>query len=325
LALRPDRPQTRAEQLAQRAVAQQDAFLREVDDALREDEMFGAFRRYGKPVGAAVALGLAALAGGLWYNNHREAQKAEQAEQLTLALDKIDGAQTDAAYAQLGQLARDGNAGPQTAARLLQAAMTARKGQVDSAAGMFDAIAADTSVAKPFRDLATVRGTALRFDKLKPEDVIARLKPLAAPGDAWFGSAGELLADAYLRQGRKDLAGPLLVAIARDEHASDSLRARTRQLAGLLGFDAIDDIARAPSENAAPAAGAPQPGAAGPQPQPAAIPQQTAPQPVRAASHTSAPIDAGPISVTLPSNPVPAPKPAAPAPAAPAPAATPTP
>jgi hypothetical protein len=36
LALRPTRPQTRAEQLAARGL-QTDAFMREVDDALRED------------------------------------------------------------------------------------------------------------------------------------------------------------------------------------------------------------------------------------------------------------------------------------------------
>ncbi|MBU6267078.1 MAG: tetratricopeptide repeat protein [Sphingomonadales bacterium] len=321
MALRPDRPQNRAEQLAQRAVSQQDAFLREVDDALREDQMFGAFRRYGKPIGAAVVLGLTALAGGLWYNSHREAQKAEQAEQLVLALDKIDGAQPDAAYAQLGELAKNGNAGSQTAARLLQAAIAGRKGQVDAAAGMYEAIAVDTAVAKPFRDLALVRGMALRFDKLRPEEVVARLKPLAVPGGAWFGSAGELLAAAYLKQGRKDLAGPLLVAISKDAHASDSLHARTRQLAGLLGYDAIDDIAKPSEQGAAPAAGAPQPVPAGPQPQTTA-PQPAAPQPAprATAARAAAPVDAGPISVNLPST-----APAAPKPAPAAPAAMPTP
>jgi hypothetical protein len=75
----------------------------------------------------------------------------------------------------------------------------------------------------------------------------------------WFGPAGELLALAYLKQGNKDLAGALFGAIAKDKDVPDTLKARARQMAGLLGFDAVDDIARAP----APAAGAP---AAAPQP-----------------------------------------------------------
>jgi hypothetical protein len=61
-------------------------------------------------------------------------------------------------------------------------------------------------------------------------------------GNAWFGSAGELVANAYLDQGKPEQAGPLLVAIAQDETVPQSLRARMLQLAGRYGFDAIDDV-----------------------------------------------------------------------------------
>jgi len=339
LALRPTRPLSHAEQIAQRDAAQNDAFLREVDDALREDQVFGVFQRHGKPIAAAVVLGLAALAGGLWWNNHREAQRAERAEQLVIALDKLESGQTDAAYATLAPLAKDGGDGSQAAARLLQAAIAGRKGNVDAAAALYQAVAADSSAPKPYRDLATVRGVALRFDHMTPEDVVARLKPLAAPGDPWFGNAGELLAVAHLKQGHKDLAGPLLVAIARDTRVSESLRGRTRQLAGLLGFDSIDDIAKAPQQGGGAAqGGAPQGGpapAAMPQPgqiqpgqaqpgQPAMVPAPSAPAP-----RPTKPANVGPISVTLPSNlggGAAAPAPAAPvsaSPAAPAPSASP--
>ena len=63
LALRPKRPESRSDQLAARDAAQQDVFLREVDDALRQDEMLGAFKRYGIQIGLVVALGLAIFAG----------------------------------------------------------------------------------------------------------------------------------------------------------------------------------------------------------------------------------------------------------------------
>ncbi len=71
---------------------------------------------------------------------------------------------------------------------------------------------------------------------MKPDDVIARLKPLAKPGNPWFGSAGELVAMAYLKQGKRDLAGPLFASIAKDENAPKSMRSRARQMAGMLGY-----------------------------------------------------------------------------------------
>jgi hypothetical protein len=86
--------------------------------------------------------------------------------------------------------------------------------------------------------------------------VIARLKPLAEPGNPWFGNAGELVGIAYMKQGHNDLAGPLFAAISRDKDAPVSLRRRARQMAGLLGVDAIDDVAKAAAGDAPEAASA---------------------------------------------------------------------
>jgi hypothetical protein len=239
-------------------------------------------------------------------------------------------------------LAKESDDGTGTVARLLQAAIAARQGNAATATALYGQVIADSNAPKPFRDLATVRDVALRFDTMKPEDAVARLRPLAAPGNPWFGSAGELLAAAYLRQNRKDLAGPLLVAIARDKTLPDSLRARTRQLAGLLGFDAIDDIARPTAEDPGPQSGpgAPAPGAqpvpgqvsAGAQVQPPAPGQaQLQPRPAAPPQASKAELAARaraaasqPITVNLPgasgggTAPAPAPRINLPAPAAPA-------
>src|SRR6185369_2617984 len=93
-----------------------------------------------------------------------------------------------------------------------------------------------------YRDLATIREVALGFEAMPADQVVARLKPLAVPGKPFFGNAGELLGVAYMKQNRNDLAGPLFAAISRDKTVPDSLRRRTRQMAGLLGVDAVDDV-----------------------------------------------------------------------------------
>lgn len=247
---------TRASQLAARQAAQNDAFLREVDDALREDQMFSALKRWGIAVGAVVVVGLAGLGGWLWWQAHTAHEAELHAEAFTIALDHLDAGDPDGAMAQLGPIAT-GSDGSAAAARLMQAGIAAKQGRAQQAEGLYAAVAADSGAPQPFRDLATVRNTALRFDQLPPDQVIATLRPLAAPGAPWFGSAGELLGMAYLKQGRKDLAAPLFGAIARDNTVPDSLRARARQVAGLLGYDAVDDVAQAPVAAAAQAAPAP--------------------------------------------------------------------
>ncbi len=92
----------------------------------------------------------------------------------------------------------------------------------------------------PLRDLALIRQTSLEFDSLKPQQVVDRLKPLAVEGAPWFGSAGELVAVAYMKMGKNDLAGPMFAAMAKDENVPQSIRSRARQMAGLLGIDAVE-------------------------------------------------------------------------------------
>ena len=68
--------------------------------------------------------------------------------------------------------------------------------------------------------------------------MITRLQPLAKPGEPWFGSAGEMTALAMIKQGKKQEAGQLYAAIAKDKTVPEPIRARAVQVAGSLGVDA---------------------------------------------------------------------------------------
>jgi hypothetical protein len=244
LALPPsDRPnsQSKAEE---QAAAQQDVFLREVDDALREDELKSILTRYGKPIGGAIAAGLLALAGYLYWDNSTKQAAAERSEQAIIALDKLDAGNAAAALADLEPLTKDGSDGSQAAATMTRAAILVQQGKTEEAIKAFAAISANSSVPQAYRDLATIREVSLRFDAMQPQQVVDRLKPLAVPGNAWFGSAGELVGMAYLKMGKPDQAGPLFAAIGKNTEVPSTLRTRMRQVAGQLGYDAgSDDVA----------------------------------------------------------------------------------
>ncbi|MDB5723344.1 MAG: hypothetical protein JWQ16_98 [Novosphingobium sp.] len=220
-------------------------FLREVDDALREDEMRTAFQRWGKLLAVVVVILLAGLAGYLFWQQHSHQSAAKQGEQFTVALDDVEAKRLDDGAKKLTALIGDSSDGTKAAAQLMQAGVAIEQGKPADATKLFEAVAADAGAPQSYRDLAAIRAVATNFDAMKPDDVVARLKPLAEPGKPWFGSAGELVGLAYLKQGKNNLAGPLFAAISRDKDVPETLRARTRQLAGLLGVDAIDDVARA--------------------------------------------------------------------------------
>jgi len=247
LALRPNKPQSRSEQLADRDAAQQDVFMREVDEALRQDEMLGAVKRWGRPIGATVAVALLGLAGYLWWEHSTKQAAGERGEQMTIALDRVEQGRLDLADKQLEPLAKDSHGGTAAVAQIMRANIALQQNRKDEALRLYNAVAANADAPKPLRDLATIRGVAANFDAMAPQQVVDKLKPLAVPGNPWFGAAGELTGLAYLKMNRNDLAGPLFASVSRDKDTPETLRARTRQMAGLLGVDAIDDVAKAAS------------------------------------------------------------------------------
>lgn len=258
MALTPTNDSDRA---ARRSQAEQSVLMREVDEAVRKDQMDSAVRRYALPVGAAVLVILLALGGWLWWRSHQESAMEARSENLVTAFDELQGGSIDDAAEKLVPIAESGEGAAALSARIAQAGVALRQQKRNDAIAIFRGIADDGDAPKPYRDLAAVRLSAAEFESVQPQAIIDRLKPLAVPGNPWFGSAGELVAMAYLKQDKPELAGPLLAQIAKDEAVPATLRARTRQLAGLLGYDAVDDVnetlaamRNGPGAGAAPAA-----------------------------------------------------------------------
>lgn len=216
---------------------QNDVFLREVDEELRRDEMVAFGRKYGVWIGVLVVLFLVALGGSLWWRHHKEAVAGTQGEQFQTALDSLGSGGLKADDPALAKLAQSGHDGYRAMAAFAQADVLLKGNDLKGAAAKLAAIANDGSLDAPFRDLALIRQTSAEFDTLKPEVVISRLRGLAVAGNPYFGSAGELVAIAYLKQGRRDLAGQLFGQIAASEQVPPSLRQRVVQMAGVLSAE----------------------------------------------------------------------------------------
>lgn len=212
-----------------------EAFFREVDEQVRQAQMVGFWRRYGRvAIGALVAV-LLAFAGYLWWQNHRAHQAGLDSEALTGVLNDLGTGKKDGIKPKLDALAASPRDAYAAAARLTDAALALENGDAKAAAARYGAIAADNGVPAPFRDLALVRQTAVEFDTLPPAEVVRRLTPLAVAGSAWFGSAGEMVAVAQLKMNRPAEAGRMFAALARGETVPETLRRRAERVAAMLG------------------------------------------------------------------------------------------
>jgi len=219
-----------------------ESFVREVDENLRRDQAQDFLKKNGPWIIGAVLLFLAAVAGYLYWQDRQLKASEADTEKLNEVMMEIGGGQIATAEKDLPALQGSKSQGISAAARLTHAALLLDKSDRKAAMDEYRAVANDKDLAQPYRDVAMIRLTALEFDQIKPEDVIARLDPLAKPGNPWFGSAGELTAMAMLKQGKKSEAGRMFAAMAADNQVPNTIRSRAVQIAGTLGVDATASL-----------------------------------------------------------------------------------
>lgn len=268
MALPTNPPQSREEALARRKAAEEEALLREVDEAVRQDDIASFGERYGKQLAIVALLLVLGFGGLILWQNRQDAAREKDAEAVIAALDQAQAGNYPASATAAAALENEAADGPQASAGLLAAGAAIEQGRAEEAVRQLSALAGDASAPRAARDLATLRLVALQYDSIDKSQVIARLGPLATPGNPWFGSAGELVAMAYLDQGKRAEAGRLFARIANEAGVPEPIRSRARQMAGVLGVDAVGDVGklleqqRARGDAPAPAVG----GAPAPQP-----------------------------------------------------------
>jgi hypothetical protein len=231
--------------------ADNESFYREVDEELRKEQLTGTWKRYGIMIVAAILLFLAAVGGYLYWQNRQEQRAGEHGELLTAAFDDIQAKKTKEGSEKLNRLAADGGEGYRAAAMLTKADVAVEQGDEAAALAAFKAAAGDAKLPETYREVALIRQTALEYDRLPPTAVIERLGKMAVTGNPWFGSAGEMVAIAHLRQQRPQQAAAIFAAMAKEEGLPESIRSRALQMAGALGVDAVqqaDDKAGATKE-----------------------------------------------------------------------------
>lgn len=217
-----------------------ETFLREVDEEYRRDRLRDFFVDNRIVLISALVLFLAAAGGWIWWQSYQRDRTGREIEELAAIYQELGAGKFKEVQPQLKTLEDGSSEAVRTTATFTSAAIDLQNNNAKAATAKYRAIAEDDGLPEPYREIALIRQTALEFDQLKPDEVIARMKPFAAPGEPWFGSAGEMTALALIKQGKKDEAGKLFAAIGRDKSVPEVIRGRAVQMASSLGIDASD-------------------------------------------------------------------------------------
>ncbi|MGE0212226.1 MAG: tetratricopeptide repeat protein [Parvibaculaceae bacterium] len=211
-----------------------ESLFREVDEDIRREQLAKLWERFGTliiAVSLLVILGVAGFKGWqYWQRVQNEAAATRYFEALSLR-EQGKAAESDAALKEIGV---GGHGGFATLARLQEAASLAEQGKAEDAVKAYDAIAADTSIAAEFRDLARIKAGYLVAGTASPEELKTRLQSLDRPDSPWLNAVRELKGTAAYRAGDYVEADRLMNEIIADPNAPQATRQRAQIIVQLL-------------------------------------------------------------------------------------------
>jgi hypothetical protein len=223
-----------------------ETFIREVDEELRRDQLKGLWNRFGPAFIGVCVLVVAITAGYRGWIWWAERQAAQAGDRFLAALEQIESGQRAEGEAALEAIAKEGGAGYAALARLRLAGERAGEGAKAEALADFDALADDSSVSAPLRDIARIRAALLALDTGDLAGARTRAAPLTAAGNPWRHAAREVLGTAAYQEGDLAKAREEFSAIQEDAQTPPDLWIRAGLMTAL-----IDGQLAAPAEEPA--------------------------------------------------------------------------
>jgi hypothetical protein len=212
-----------------------DEFIREVDEAVRQDRWLKLWKQYGTfVIGAAVAV-VIGTGGGVawraWQDSQRQAE-AERYVEATELLRQDRAAEAAVAFEALAQDASDGYA---VLARLQAAQALGMAGDDDGKRAVLEQLAGDDAAAPLYRSLGELLAAQEQFADATPDNITQQLEQLTAADSPWRYSALELSALAQLRAGETEAARDTLTSLVDDPRTPPNLGRRAAELLSALG------------------------------------------------------------------------------------------
>jgi hypothetical protein len=207
-----------------------DAFIREVDEDLRQKQINALWKKYGKfVIGIAVGI-VVVVAGRGIYTSVVEGKYAEQAELYNAAVSVNEAEMSTA----LEPLLSSDVEGYQVLATFKKAELALGNDDTMAAIAILDEFAKSGSANQVYKDVATIQAAMLELDTASLDQVRARLSLILNGDNKYQYMAAEIMALAELKAGETNAAKSRLEALVADELASGSIKTRAEQYLSVI-------------------------------------------------------------------------------------------
>lgn len=206
-----------------------DAFMTEIEDDLRDEQLAKLWNKYKSAFYGAMAAIVAVVAGYQYWQGLQAERLAAQADAYAEATVAIEEGNTEAALQVLGDVAAKGG-NYQAIADLQRAALLVEQNQLQDALSLYKSLRAEPGIALAYRDLATVLWAMHGMGTEDTAVLEDALYPLTDPTNPFSYSALELLALLAVERGDIAEARSILQDLLDDAGTPSGIRGRAAEM-----------------------------------------------------------------------------------------------
>ncbi len=213
----------------------QDAFIREVDEDLKNESMKKLWDKYGLfviiVVIASLTLAVSYESLKAWY-----IQRAEnRADAYAAALSLQGQARFAESEEALDMVINEDFGSFVELAKMQKANILLEQDDPQAGLELLEKIAQDKNVSSQLRDTALIKLASYRQDSASFEEMSELLQSIAENGkNAWNAVAKDMLATVLLRDGKTEEAKEIYNSLLKNPDASDDLKNRIRDILSVL-------------------------------------------------------------------------------------------
>ncbi len=212
-----------------------DEFIREVDEAVRQDRWLAVWQQYSTYIiGAALAV-IVGTAAGVGWQTYEANQRNANARAFAEATDFLSEDRPADAAAALRALADRVGGGVAVVAKFRAAEAEKLAGDREGKLTLLEDLSGSSDARSIYQRLASVLAKQETLGDSDAEALIDEIDQLSTPDNPWRASLIELKAVAQMKSGRTEEARETLDTLLSDEAVPTNLQRRAGELLSALG------------------------------------------------------------------------------------------
>ncbi len=213
---------------------EQEAFIREVSEEVKNDNLKQLWEKYGIYIILLVVLSIVGAVSFEGFKNWQRKRGETWSDTYAYALSLENQGKYDESLEVLEEMEQTGGNIYSNIAKLQTANILFEQGKDTEAVDILEEIVEDKSINKKLRDVSAIKLASYKIDSGSREEIDALLKPLIEENGSWTNIAKEMTAMAAIRDGNIEEGKAIYTELLNTPNLPDALKMRVQDMLSVL-------------------------------------------------------------------------------------------